>query len=132
MRWFCVVMLVGCGDSSSMQVDAGRWDAGGGPVDPCASCSPGDRCLGGQCCSPQCGGAVCGQDDGCLGTCQSGSGCIYVACDMGACGCSANCPDGTGYQTCLRNYGNCQSLCGYQHTNCCYMYKQRFPSDDCR
>jgi hypothetical protein len=67
-------------------------------------------------CTSACSGVACGADDGCGGTCCSGSGCLGVFCNSSACqtanSCGSACvatPDGTACFTSLDAPGTCES-----------------------
>ncbi|MCB9558413.1 MAG: hypothetical protein H6707_20020 [Deltaproteobacteria bacterium] len=51
-------------------------------------CAAGTTCFSGACCTPDCSNKACGADDGCGGTCPTGS-CAdpLQACTSGRCGC---------------------------------------------
>jgi len=50
------------------------------------SCNSGKICQNGACvtCTPSCSGKVCGDDNGCGGTCSAGSGCCTNECTLNA------------------------------------------------
>jgi len=110
-------------------------------------CPYGQECDDGICCTPYCGGKVCG-DNGCGGTCGSCS--AGKKCKSGTCVCAPNCQgkecgsDGCGgscgscpsgvdckggqcescYSSCASNLGNCSNIAAYKCVgNCVYWCK---------
>jgi hypothetical protein len=68
----------------------------GKPQPACPPCSADQQCVNGACvtrCKPACDGKACGANDGCGGTCQTGSCGQCLTCQAGACVAVA---DGTG------------------------------------
>ena len=52
-----------------------------------ACCAPGEDCVNGACCMTDCEGKVCGEADGCGGTCQGACTGEYTVCAGGQCLC---------------------------------------------
>jgi len=52
-----------------------------------ACCDAAEVCFGGGCCAPSCGGASCGDDDGCGGLCAGSCAETFANCEAGACVC---------------------------------------------
>lgn len=58
------------------------------PSPSCPECPAGQTCVNGACvagCQPTCDGKACGANDGCGGTCQTGTCPDCQTCDTGAC-----------------------------------------------
>jgi hypothetical protein len=108
--------VVGDGGAGGGYADSGAGgsfvaDSGPTPCQPsCAGklCGDADGCggtcqAGSGCCTPNCTGKECGAADGCGGTCQAGSGCCTPACAGKDCGsgdgCGGTCAIGSGCTT---------------------------------